>query len=170
MNQLGSWSTNKVVILPPFFLGGGHNLATYGCFQNRAAPKWMVYNEKPDLTWMIWGGNPLFAETSIFKNDMRNHHLEKKHRYHSCHTSFHQGEFIYLGVLPCQFADFIRVRTPGGWKSTKSEIPTADMELHRDPNQQEEMFQIKSTKYLKKQPNARKYQQIYRFLNRISNV
>ena len=44
------------------------------------------------------------------------------------------------------------------------------MELHRDPNQEEEMFHIKSTEYLKQQPNARKYWQIYRFLNRISNV
>ena len=33
--------------------------------KNRATPKWMVYNGKTLLKWMIWGVFPLFLETSI---------------------------------------------------------------------------------------------------------
>ena len=33
--------------------------------KNRATRKWMVYNGKPLLKWMIWGV-PLFSETSIY--------------------------------------------------------------------------------------------------------
>jgi len=36
-----------------------------GVSKNRGTPKWMVYNGKPLLKWMIWGENPLFTETSI---------------------------------------------------------------------------------------------------------
>ena len=34
--------------------------------KNRGTPKWMVYNGKPQLKWMIWWENPLFSETSIY--------------------------------------------------------------------------------------------------------
>ena len=36
-----------------------------GVSENRGTPKWMVYNGKPLLKWMIWGENPLFSETPI---------------------------------------------------------------------------------------------------------
>ena len=39
-----------------------------GVSKNRGTPKWMVKNGKPLLTWMIWGENPLFSETSISWN------------------------------------------------------------------------------------------------------
>ena len=34
-----------------------------GVSKNRGTPKWMVYNGKSLLKWMIWGENPLFLET-----------------------------------------------------------------------------------------------------------
>ena len=37
-----------------------------GVSKNRGGPpKWMVYNGKTLLKWMIWGENPLFLETPI---------------------------------------------------------------------------------------------------------
>ena len=39
----------------------------FGCFQKIGnTPKWMVYNRKPYLKWMIWVEKPLFSEASIF--------------------------------------------------------------------------------------------------------
>ena len=37
-----------------------------GVSKNRGTPKWMVYNGKPLLKWMIWGENPPFKETPIW--------------------------------------------------------------------------------------------------------
>ena len=31
------------------------NRTTFGCFHNSGIPKWMVYNGKPYIFWMIWG-------------------------------------------------------------------------------------------------------------------
>ena len=39
-----------------------------GVSKNRGTPKWMVYNGKPLLKWMIWGVFPLFLETPIWEN------------------------------------------------------------------------------------------------------
>ena len=36
-----------------------------GVSKNKGTSKWMVYNGKPYLKWMIWGKTPLFLETSM---------------------------------------------------------------------------------------------------------
>ena len=36
-----------------------------GVSKNRGTPKWMVYNGKPLLTWMIWGKTHYFGNTHI---------------------------------------------------------------------------------------------------------
>ena len=33
-----------------------------GVSKNSGTPKWMVYNEKSLLKWMIWGENPYFRK------------------------------------------------------------------------------------------------------------
>jgi len=39
-----------------------------GVFKNRDTPKWMVkIMENPIFVWMIWGENPPFSETPIWK-------------------------------------------------------------------------------------------------------
>ena len=38
---------------------------TYGRFQNRGTPKWMVYNGKTLLKWMIWGCTTIFGNIHI---------------------------------------------------------------------------------------------------------
>ena len=108
-----------------------------------------VSKNRPAINMDDLGGNPLFSETSIYKNDLRFHHLEKKHT-----TITHVTLLFTKGIhLPwsvalsiCWFYSWGLLEV-GNHK--KSEIPTADMELHRDPNRQEEMLQIKSTKYPK---------------------
>ena len=37
-----------------------------GVSKNKGTPKWMVYDGKPYLKWMIWGENPLFSETPMW--------------------------------------------------------------------------------------------------------
>ena len=39
-----------------------------GVSKNRGTPKWMVYNGKPYFNGMIWGENPLFSETPIYRD------------------------------------------------------------------------------------------------------
>ena len=36
--------------------------------KNKGTRKWMAYDGKPLLKWMIWGYIPLFSETSSFKD------------------------------------------------------------------------------------------------------
>ena len=46
-------------------------LIDMGVSNNMGTPKWMVYNGKSLLRWMIWEENPLFSETSIWVLDIR---------------------------------------------------------------------------------------------------
>ena len=48
-----------------FFISLTRNVII-GVSKNSGTPKWMVYNGKTLLKWMIWGENPLFSETSIW--------------------------------------------------------------------------------------------------------
>ena len=41
---------------------GAHIYIYVGVSKNRGTPNWMVYNGRTLLTWMIWGGKPLFSE------------------------------------------------------------------------------------------------------------
>ena len=47
-----------------------------GASKNRGTPKWMVYNGKTLLKWMIWGETPLFSETPIWIGLLRGLYID----------------------------------------------------------------------------------------------